>query len=83
MATQEILYKIQDSTSGLYSTGGYQPKWTREGKVWKTKAQLISHLKLYRRGQYAGEKRAIPTTWSVVELKIVPMKKTRASTLVK
>jgi hypothetical protein len=83
MATQEILYKIQDTSTKLYSTGGYQPNWTKDGKTWKTKAQLVAHLKLYKRGQYAGESKVIPATWAVVELRLTPVKKTRATTLVK
>jgi hypothetical protein len=83
MATLETIFKIQDTDTKLYSTGGYSPKWTRDGKSWKTRAQLKSSLKLYMRGQYPGESKAIPDTWTVVELKLVTVKRVRARELFK
>lgn len=84
MATQETIFKIQDTATGLYSTGGCKPKWTREGKNWKTRAQLVSSLKIYVRGEYAGgSKQVIPKTWTVVEFKLVSVKRQRAYEIVK
>lgn len=83
MAIQEIIYKIQDTATGLYSGGGYNPSWTPAGKSWKTLAQLKASLKLYKRGQYAGEKRTIPSTWTVVEMKLVAVSRTRAHLILK
>ncbi len=84
MASTELVYKIQDTATKLYSTGGYDPKWTRDGKSWKTMGQLKSSLKLYMRGPHAGgEARMIPATWTVVELKLVTVKRTRVRDILK
>lgn len=83
MASTELVYKIQDTATKLYSTGGYAPKWTRDGKSWKTLGQLKSSLKLYVRGQYPGEAKEIPATWTVVEMKLVTVKRTRVRDLLK
>jgi hypothetical protein len=78
MASAELVYKIQDTATGLYSTGGYEPKWTRDGKSWKTMGQLKTSLKLYKRGHQFSGPREIPATWTVVEYKLVSVKRTRA-----
>jgi hypothetical protein len=67
-SNDEILYQIQDASTGLYSTGGCNPRWTRKGKVWKTPAHVVSHLKLFQRGPLEKERRRIPRTWRVVEV---------------
>lgn len=68
---QNIVYKIRDKQTGLFSTGGYSPNWTREGKTWKTKAQVISHLKLFCRGYRQEGGRTIPKTWIIVEFGMI------------
>lgn len=68
MATE---FKIVDRKTGLYSTGGYHPAWVSGGKSWQTLGQVRAHLKLYCRGQYRGERKAVPKTWEVVELEVV------------
>lgn len=40
-----FLFKIQRASDGKYSTGGFSPKFTRFGKIWKTYGYLIRHLK--------------------------------------
>lgn len=83
MATTELVYKIQDTATGLYSTGGYDPKWTRDGKSWKTMGQLKTSLKLYMRGPTYTSPQEIPPTWTVVEFKLVTVKRTRARDVLK
>ncbi len=87
MATQELVYKVQDTNTGLYSTGGYEPSWTRDGKSWKTLGQLKTSLKFYKKGALGtgarGSLREIPTSWTVVEFKLVTVKRTRAHEIVK
>ena len=41
-----LMFKIQHKRTGLYSTGGMTPRFTRMGKVWR-KGPLVLHLKLY------------------------------------
>jgi len=80
-----IKYKIRDDETGLYSSPGYCPKFTEEGHSWDTLGTLTAHLKLYRRGQYPGEGRKVPKTWTVVtvEVKESVVSEQRAEDLVK
>lgn len=36
-------FKIRDTATGLFSTGGDKPRWSKTGKVW----QSIGHVKLH------------------------------------
>jgi hypothetical protein len=38
------VYKIRNKDTGLFSTGGTYPRWTKAGKVWKQKGHLTVHL---------------------------------------
>ena len=33
-------FKILDTVTGLYSTGGCKPDWTKEGKAWNSMGQV-------------------------------------------
>jgi hypothetical protein len=37
-------FKIRDPSTGLFSTGGYYPRWSRTGKVWTTMSALSCHF---------------------------------------
>lgn len=63
-------YKIRDEKTGLYSGPGYCPDWSELGHYWTTLGSLESHLKLYCRGQYPGESKKVPKSWTVVEVEI-------------
>ena len=91
------VFKILDTQTGLYSTGGYTPSWTDDGKTYRTKAQVSAALKLYTRGstswpvkatQKAVEqiqknaRREVPESWVVVEFELKSVKRTRAASLV-
>lgn len=82
MASTFTVFKILDTASGLYSLGGLLPAWNAEGKTWRTRGQVAAHLKLYSRGAFAQERNKIPDTWTVVEYKLTPVKRVRASSLV-
>lgn len=41
-----IVYKIRSIKSGQYSTGGSHPKFTKNGKIWKSKQALSLHYNL-------------------------------------
>lgn len=43
----ETFYRIQDSETGLFSTGGENPNWTKNGKIWKITG-LRKHTALIR-----------------------------------
>ena len=54
------LYRIKDSKTGLYSAGGMTPKFTRYGKTWKRRSDLVSHLR-----SFAAENGTVPASWEV------------------
>ena len=39
------IYKIRNKTTGQFSTGGFNPKFTTNGKIWTQKSHLILHIK--------------------------------------
>lgn len=50
-------YRIKDTKTGLYSKGGTYPTWSKNGKVWKRRADLSSHFAIVRdarRNPYAS-----------------------------
>lgn len=63
-------YKIRDKVTGLFSTGGMSPKWTKRGKTWSQLNHIKTHLKQFiRDSAYMKEYiNNIPETWQVVEL---------------
>ena len=44
------LYKIRDKETGLFSSGGSSPHWTKNGKRWSTLGYLHSHLNQFKNG---------------------------------
>ena len=40
------MYKIKNLDTGLYSTGGTRPRFTKKGKTWAEKRFVSSHLSL-------------------------------------
>lgn len=41
-----MLYKIRNKETGLFSTGGVAPRWTKLGKTWNSIGTFKSHLTL-------------------------------------
>lgn len=78
MPATQTLYKIEDTETGLFSSGGMQPRWTKLGKTWNTRAQALASLRMF---QYVGyqQRREIPPTWTLVEYKLVTSKRQRAA----
>lgn len=66
----KVYYKIRDKNTGLFSTGGVSPKWTKKGKVWTSEGHVKSHLTLlkehhkYRTCSGWGNKHAIALEWT-------------------
>ena len=60
-------YKIFDTATGLYSSGGVEPKWTKLGKTWPTRGQAVTSLKVYCDGTCKSGKRLPPDSWVVQE----------------
>lgn len=80
------IYKIRDIETGLYSTGGMSPRWTRHGKGWTSLGALKLHLHQFLKQiwnnypshstllfQYGGPGliNNIPKNWEVVTFQII------------
>lgn len=62
------LYKIRHDITGLYSTGGYYPRWTKSGKTWSQLGTLRAHLSSHLGNSWrAGTDMS---QWRVVEIEI-------------
>ena len=59
------MFKIRDRETGLYSTGGYHPRWTKAGKVWRGSGALRNHLSLAKSRRMPGM-----LSWEVIELSL-------------
>ena len=42
----DTIFKIRHIGTGLFSTGGTEPRWTKRGKTWATLGYVKSHLSL-------------------------------------
>ena len=61
MATN--VFRIKNTETGLYSTGGYSPSFNKKGKSWNTRGHAISSL--------MGCDASIDTTkWVIVEYEL-------------
>ena len=56
------VYKIRDKETGLFSTGGLSPTWSRTGKVWQRIGHVRSHI-----NQLVNEK-TIPSAYKNAEI---------------
>lgn len=70
-----IRFKILDTSTGLYSHGGYIPQWSDRGKSWDTLGAVVKYLKQYLRGYSSNPKwhrtgKAIPESCVVVSMKV-------------
>jgi hypothetical protein len=43
------IYKIRNKTTGLYSTGGSYPSFSKKGKAWNARGHVTSHLSLFNK----------------------------------
>ena len=75
-------FKIMDTNTGLFSTGGYKPTWTEKGKTWNTMGLAISSLKLYHRGFRGNENNPIPDSWAVITFEITAIRDFAAKDLI-
>ena len=67
-------FKVFDSETGLWSSGGYCPTWSKVGKSWNSLDDVVKHLKIYERGQYSDTpRRKVPSAWQVIEFRMHPV----------
>lgn len=53
---EETFYKIRNPETGLFSSGGSMPNWTKRGKVWRGVGPLKNHLNLIMNRAYYGRR---------------------------
>lgn len=70
-------FKIRDRMTGLYSTGGSNPKWNAKGKTWKDIGPLRAHLTQLMHYYYF---KGVPPVWDIVEFEMVEKATTQAWT---
>jgi hypothetical protein len=46
------VYKIRSKKTGLFSTGGSSPRWSKKGKIWAGSGPLNNHLNVIK--EYGG-----------------------------
>ena len=61
------LFKIRHRHTGLYSSGGLYPSWTKIGKTWGSLRTLRSHLSQHIGNEY---RKTDTSAWQVVEIEI-------------
>lgn len=64
------VYKVKDSNTNKYSTGGMTPGWTSRGKVWNGLGAVKAHLRQFvSDAEYRKHyKNSIPDNWIVLEI---------------
>ena len=73
----ELVYKIRDKKSGLYSVGGTYISFTEKGKIWIGKQNLMRHLGLFELDYYKKYNRyqnCEVVAFAMVEKEIIPIK---------
>jgi hypothetical protein len=58
------IFKIRDNSTGLFSTGGHRPRWTKKGKNWTN----IGHVKNHINNLYTAKN---VDNWVVIEYELV------------
>ena len=61
----DTFYKIRDSRTRLFSTGGSRPSWVKHGKVWTKIGPLRAHLTMMLRNRHSMD------GWEVVEIETI------------
>jgi len=68
---KRVIYKLRDSSTGLYSTGGWDFQWNEGGKTWDSLKDVGTHLKMLLRGdRYHFKIGTIPASWEVVAVEV-------------
>lgn len=72
-------YKLRDLSNGKYSTGGNDPKWDDDGKVWHSLGDLKAHLTMWAN----NNDRPISPLWEVIEMEITDVQAYPATAIAK
>jgi hypothetical protein len=66
---ETLVYKIRRKSDGLYSGGGFSPRWGKTGKAWGSLGRLKNHLNLFV--DYKGK---ISDSWPYNDAEVVTFK---------
>lgn len=61
------MYKIINPDTGLFSTGGMTPSWSKTGKIWSHRGHVTSHLSQFSE----RDKQTYYSNCKVVEYELV------------
>jgi hypothetical protein len=68
------IYKLQRISDGLYSTGGYYPRFTEDGKSWNKIGHMKSHMTMLKRSyeyNFPGQYPYINTkNFQIIEIEV-------------
>jgi hypothetical protein len=76
-----IEYRLRHKTTGLYSTGGYDPKFNEKGKVWGKLQHLKSHLAQFKDSRfypnqhnptYLAQVEIVKLVYTLVQESVIP-----------
>lgn len=69
--SESVCYKIRDSETGLWSSGGTSPRFTKSGKAWACRGHLLNHLAQHQANEsYYTKAKHIPRSWEVVTFRV-------------
>lgn len=72
----KFVYKIRNKKTGLFSTGGMDPKWKPKGKIWVSIGAVKIHLSQFKKWDcetYRSVKDGLVSEdWEVLEFNIDP-----------
>lgn len=84
MTTSNVVFKLRHKVTGLYSSGGTEPKWTRSGKTWSSKSAVGNMLDLVTGSNYARSKNHNDWyNWELVTLELSEKEVTPFSEILK
>ena len=80
-STAKANWKIRKRGTGLFSTGGASPRFTKAGKIWATRGHIMAHLRTYAESAAFQQRhpkprddaellRYLPDDWEVVAFPI-------------
>ena len=75
----EVVYKLRDKSTGLFSKGGTIGDFNKTGKIWKTPGHVRSHLKQFEHTCSRDKTNRLIeniNNWEIVEYKLVEINRT-------
>ena len=81
--TPKNIFKIRSKITGLYSSGGYSPKWSNHGKVWKSFGLARVSLKSYLDNNNSRNRTANESDLEIVKFELVEVSSVSATDVMK